>query len=132
MLSTRFIAFVCASLAALAVVNASPTNSTSVANPETAPSIYACDAWHYTGYCESIAFPDSGCVQLSPYLVRTLSSVKIPDGWACTFYFTNYAGCEYDKAALTTTLIAPGSADLKKQNFNDVGDTFLCTPCKGE
>jgi hypothetical protein len=50
----------------------------------------------------------------------------IDDGTERAFISTNHE-CDYDQAVSTTTLVAPGSPYLTKQNFNNVADYFLCT-----
>ncbi|KAJ7608297.1 hypothetical protein DFH06DRAFT_1346979 [Mycena polygramma] len=131
MLSTRFIALVAASLAVSAAVAApkaaaATVNSTSIANPDVeAGSIYGCQTHDFKGACDTVDFVNGACTNLPTRQVNNMDSVSITNNWICTFYDTS-SGCDEATATATTTLIAPGSFDLNKQNFGDRVDTFKC------
>ncbi|KAJ7209005.1 hypothetical protein GGX14DRAFT_566704 [Mycena pura] len=55
-----------------------------------------------------------------------MSSVQVPADWACTFYdLRGSISCDAQTSP-NTLLLAPGSSDLRLQNFNDVADSFIC------
>ncbi|KAJ7649467.1 hypothetical protein DFH06DRAFT_1331829 [Mycena polygramma] len=131
MLSTRFVALVVASIAASASAaaleaSAPIVHSTSIASPELeAGSLKGCQTHDYKDACDDIAFTENGCTNLPSRQLNNLDSVVVPLGWICTFY-DGSSGCDEAASVATTTLTAPGSTNLVKQNFGDRADAFKC------
>ncbi|KAJ7485752.1 hypothetical protein FB451DRAFT_1432591 [Mycena latifolia] len=126
MISARFIAFVVASVAALAVVNGAPlVNTVAVAAPDAETGTLKLCAEKDYEECDNAVFVEGGCTSLPSDLHDHLSSVEIPAGWACTFFDT-YGGCNGANDT-RTTLLAPGSPDLALHNFDESANTFSCT-----
>ncbi|KAJ7208997.1 hypothetical protein GGX14DRAFT_395625 [Mycena pura] len=139
MLSNRFIVLVVASIATLVI--ATPT----APEPDVPGDVVvACQDINLTGICATVAFVENICVQLPSSQVNQMSSVQVPADWACTFYESVLLGVIIRVLGLTecyslrgsiscdaqtspnTLLLAPGSSDLRLQNFNDVADSSIC------
>ncbi|KAJ7760012.1 hypothetical protein B0H16DRAFT_1533335 [Mycena metata] len=143
MLSARFVSFVYMSFAALAAVNASPTNATGPGaatsmvtdSHDEVPSttIEACYYINYK-YCATITVVQTGCQTLPGFLVKELASIRIPHRWSCRLYNAN--NCENNDYSLFTTWVnSPGTADLSDRDFKNWARSFYCeyTPshCQG-
>ncbi|KAJ7795173.1 hypothetical protein B0H14DRAFT_3496273 [Mycena olivaceomarginata] len=123
MLSARFIALVVASIATLAI--ATPT----IAAPEpdaTGDVIVACRDLSLGGLCTTVPFIENVCVTLPGDQVNEMTSVQVPGGWACTFYDLRGSIACNAQTSPNTILLAPGSSDLRLQNFDNVADNFIC------
>ncbi|KAJ7485754.1 hypothetical protein FB451DRAFT_1363574 [Mycena latifolia] len=120
MFSTRFIAFIVASVVTLAVVNGAPQVNKA---PSYIHGVEACVQTHYQN-CTSGHFSAGQCIPLPAYLVNHLNSLVVPDGWECTIFGT-VAGC--DPATIpSTTIFPPGSPNLALQKFNDTAKSVKC------
>ncbi|KAJ7758641.1 hypothetical protein B0H16DRAFT_1720731 [Mycena metata] len=117
MLSTRFIALVVASIAAMAI-----------ATPDTDGGIIkACQGPNWTGQCDTVGFTADVCFRLPDRQVNNLDSVEIPGGWICTFYRQVPGGFDCDDGQpQSATILAPGSSNLYLQRFNDAAKSFKC------
>ncbi|KAJ7112744.1 hypothetical protein C8R43DRAFT_1138806 [Mycena crocata] len=135
MLSTSFTALIFASITAFAVVKGTPPtthqpteaagNSTAItANQRLSGVLTACRDHDYGGECNTVSFVENGCHALPNAQKNNVDSVRIPTGWACTFY-DDKNGCIPSKFR-HTTILSPGSRDLKMQNFNDRADYVQC------
>ncbi|KAJ6474415.1 hypothetical protein C8R47DRAFT_1076314 [Mycena vitilis] len=123
MLSTRFIALVLASIAASASAAVLEASATIVPSPDLeAGTLTGCQTHDV---CDDIPFTENDCTNLPTRQVNKLKSVVVPLGWICTL-FDGSAGCDEAGSVATTTLVAPGSANLVKQNFGDRADAFKC------
>ncbi|KAJ7485753.1 hypothetical protein FB451DRAFT_1168987 [Mycena latifolia] len=125
MFSTRFTAFIVASVATLAVVNGTPQVS-KAAVP--APDVHGIEveACAQTNYQDCLAhhFSAGQCIALPANLVNHLNSLVVPDGWECTI-FGPAAGC--DPATVpSTTVFPPGAPNLALQKFNDTAKSVKC------
>ncbi|KAK7039961.1 hypothetical protein R3P38DRAFT_495574 [Favolaschia claudopus] len=127
MFSTRFISLLVASVAASVLAKA---NTTTAPSPETLPgdTLTVCVDPNLSGQCDTVAFVEGVCLNMPATYVNTMTSVRVPPGWACTFYdLRSNATVACDPiTGFNTLLLAPGSPDLRLQHFDDVVDQFRC------
>ncbi|KAJ7485755.1 hypothetical protein FB451DRAFT_1392482 [Mycena latifolia] len=125
MFSTRFIAFIVASVATLAVVHGAPqVNKAAVPAPDAETGTLKLCAKKNYEECDTAIFVEDGCTSLPQALINKLSSATVPSGFVCSFFDT-LGGCNADNTP-STILIPPGSADLALAHFDESVNTFKC------
>ncbi|KAG9074162.1 hypothetical protein FS749_014304 [Ceratobasidium sp. UAMH 11750] len=86
------------------------------------PSVTFCDGISFAPPCAVAGVPLKSCVNVPSDYVDKISSFRPSSGLACLLYSDN--DCQGSNPG--AYFVSPGSDDLRKQNFNDIANSFQC------